>query len=101
MRRGPSTTPGRGVSPPSPVAVGLLAFAARLGRCSTSAACAGSATTTTASTSPAPTRSLSGRMPYRDYVLLHPPGLVFLLTPFAALGRLVGDANGWAVPGWP
>ncbi len=40
---------------------------------------------------------LSGRMPYRDFTLLHPPGLVFLLTPFALLGRLVGDAQGWAV----
>jgi alpha-1,2-mannosyltransferase len=40
---------------------------------------------------------VSGRMPYRDFTLLHPPGLLFLLTPFAELGRLVGDADGWAV----
>jgi alpha-1,2-mannosyltransferase len=37
-----------------------------------------------------------GRVPYRDFVLLHPPGLIYLLTPFAALGHLIGDANGWA-----
>ena len=39
---------------------------------------------------------LSGRVPYRDFVLLHPPGLIYLLTPFAALGRVVGDPTGWA-----
>lgn len=39
---------------------------------------------------------VSGRVPYRDFVLLHPPGLIYLLTPFAVLGRLIGDANGWA-----
>ncbi len=39
---------------------------------------------------------LSGRVPYRDFVLLHPPGLIYLLTPFAAFGRVVGDPTGWA-----
>ena len=39
---------------------------------------------------------VAGEAPYRDFVLLHPPGLIYLLTPFAALGPLVGDANGWA-----
>lgn len=34
---------------------------------------------------------LSGRLPYRDYVLLHPPGIVLVLAPFAAIGRLVGE----------
>lgn len=37
---------------------------------------------------------LSGRLPYRDVVLLHPPGIVVVLLPFAALGRLLGDAAG-------
>jgi alpha-1,2-mannosyltransferase len=40
---------------------------------------------------------LAGRVPYRDFVLLHPPALPYLLVPFAELGRLMGDANGWAV----
>ena len=40
---------------------------------------------------------MGGRVPYRDFVLLHPPGLIYLLTPFAALGRVIGDADGWAV----
>jgi alpha-1,2-mannosyltransferase len=39
---------------------------------------------------------LSGRMPYRDYVLLHPPGITVVLAPFAALGRLAGDPVGMA-----
>ena len=34
---------------------------------------------------------LSGRMPYRDYLLLHPPGITLVLAPFAALGRLLGE----------
>jgi hypothetical protein len=39
---------------------------------------------------------LSGRVPYRDYLLLHPPGITLALAPFAALGRLAGDAEGMA-----
>jgi hypothetical protein len=39
---------------------------------------------------------LSGRVPYRDYLLLHPPGITLTLAPFAALGRLAGDAEGMA-----
>ena len=33
-----------------------------------------------------------GIMPYRDFVFLHPPGVVLLLTPFALIGRFVGTA---------
>ena len=39
---------------------------------------------------------LSGRLPYRDYLLLHPPGITLVLAPFAALGRLAGDSVGMA-----
>jgi hypothetical protein len=38
-----------------------------------------------------------GRVPYRDFVLLHPPGLTLILTPFAAIGRLTTDGTGMAV----
>jgi len=38
-----------------------------------------------------------GHMPYRDYLLLHPPGIVVLLAPFAALGRVTTDATGMIV----
>jgi hypothetical protein len=37
-----------------------------------------------------------GRLPYRDFLLLHPPGIVLLLQPFAALGRWVGDPAAFA-----
>jgi 4-amino-4-deoxy-L-arabinose transferase-like glycosyltransferase len=33
----------------------------------------------------------TGRLPYRDFLLLHPPGILIALQPFAALGALVGD----------
>ena len=36
-----------------------------------------------------------GRMPYRDFVLLHPPGLMLVLAPFAVLGRLTTDSTGF------
>lgn len=36
-----------------------------------------------------------GRMPYRDFTLVHPPGVVLALSPFAVLGRLFGDADGF------
>lgn len=38
---------------------------------------------------------LHGRMPYRDFLLLHPPGVMLALTPFAALGRLTTDETGF------
>jgi hypothetical protein len=38
---------------------------------------------------------IHGRMPYRDFVLLHPPGVMLALSPFAALGRLTTDLTGF------
>ncbi len=38
---------------------------------------------------------IHGRLPYRDFVLLHPPGLMIALTPFAWLGRLTTDDTGF------
>src|SRR4051812_19815082 len=35
-----------------------------------------------------------GRLPYDDYVLLHPPGLSLVLVPFALVGRLTTDHIG-------
>lgn len=40
---------------------------------------------------------VNGRVPYRDFVLLHPPGMVLLLAPFALLGRLTSDHVGFAL----
>ncbi|WP_375502266.1 hypothetical protein [uncultured Jatrophihabitans sp.] len=38
-----------------------------------------------------------GRLPYRDFVLLHPPGLMLVLTPFAELTRVVSDESAFTV----
>lgn len=36
-----------------------------------------------------------GRLPYRDFVLVHPPGILLSLAPFTGLGRLTHDALGF------
>lgn len=38
-----------------------------------------------------------GRLPYRDFVLLHPPGISLILLPFAVLGRMTSDPVGMLV----
>jgi alpha-1,2-mannosyltransferase len=40
---------------------------------------------------------VEGTIPYRDFLLLHPPGMVVGLTPFAMLGQLTGDPAAFAV----
>jgi alpha-1,2-mannosyltransferase len=37
-----------------------------------------------------------GLLPYRDFLLLHPPGVPLLLTPFALLAQLTSDSHGFA-----
>ena len=43
------------------------------------------------------TAMVDGLMPYRDFVLVHPPGLLLLLSPFAKIGALTSDSTGWAL----
>ena len=38
-----------------------------------------------------------GLLPYADYLLLHPPGIVLALAPFGLLGRVVGHPEAMAV----
>lgn len=38
-----------------------------------------------------------GKVPYRDYPFVHPPGVVLALTPAALVGRLTDDRTGQAV----
>lgn len=38
-----------------------------------------------------------GLLPYRDFLLLHPPGIVLLLAPFAWLADVLGEPNALAV----
>jgi alpha-1,2-mannosyltransferase len=40
---------------------------------------------------------LHGQLPYRDFLLLHPPGIALLMAPFAALGELVGQPTAMVV----
>ena len=39
---------------------------------------------------------VNGVLPYRDFVLLHPPGVALLMTPIAALGRIIGTRDAMA-----
>ncbi|GAA3716379.1 hypothetical protein GCM10022204_40170 [Microlunatus aurantiacus] len=39
---------------------------------------------------------VNGLLPYRDFLLLHPPGVVLALAPFAALSWWVGEPNAMA-----
>lgn len=38
-----------------------------------------------------------GVLPYRDFLLLHPPGITVLLAPFALIGGVTSDATGFAL----
>ena len=40
---------------------------------------------------------VNGLLPYRDFLLLHPPGVVVVLAPFAALSWLIGEPDAVAV----
>ena len=40
---------------------------------------------------------VNGRMPYADFLFLHPPGSVVALAPFAAFGALTSHGTGMAV----
>lgn len=42
-------------------------------------------------------RLVHGAVPYRDFVLVHPPGIMLLLAPIAALTKVVPVADGMAV----
>lgn len=45
----------------------------------------------------ASTALLNGRLPYRDFVLLHPPGITVALAPFVAIGQLTSDHAGFEI----
>lgn len=38
-----------------------------------------------------------GALPYRDVLFLHPPGIIALLSPFAAIGSLTDEGTGLAM----
>lgn len=41
------------------------------------------------------TGMVAGLLPYRDFVFVHPPGVLVLLSPFASLSHLTSDTTGW------
>jgi alpha-1,2-mannosyltransferase len=45
----------------------------------------------------AATGLVHGQLPYQDFLLLHPPAITLLLTPFAAAAQLIGDPYGFAL----
>ncbi len=45
----------------------------------------------------AATALVHGVIPYRDFLLLHPPGIVVGLSPLAALGNLTGDPTAFGI----
>ncbi len=45
----------------------------------------------------ASTSWVSGLQPYRDFVLVHPPGSVVFLSPFALLGKATSEPTGWMI----
>jgi alpha-1,2-mannosyltransferase len=40
---------------------------------------------------------IAGRLPYRDFVLLHPPGILLVLSPLAGLARVVSDHQAFEI----
>jgi alpha-1,2-mannosyltransferase len=40
---------------------------------------------------------IHGRVPYRDFILLHPPGVALAVAPAAWIGRLTSDHTGFAL----
>jgi len=75
-------------------AVALLAFVARLLPMLRGGGLGGSDGYDDSVYYAAATALVHGRMPYDDFVLLHPAGLILVLAPFAVLARLTSDAFG-------
>lgn len=40
---------------------------------------------------------VEGRLPYRDFNILHPPGIMYLLSPFALIGGVTGDTTAFGL----
>jgi alpha-1,2-mannosyltransferase len=40
---------------------------------------------------------VNGQLPYRDFLLLHPPGILLVLSPFAGLAAVIGEPTAFGV----
>lgn len=100
------SSPGQGARPGQlaalTVAVGAVAFLVRLAMVLRGGGLDGNYGYDNGVYFAAATALVHGRMPYADFVLLHPPGVTLALTPFAALGSLTHDSVGFeaARVGW-
>jgi hypothetical protein len=74
-----------------PAVIGTLAFACRLVPVLRGGGLSGADTYDPSVYYAAAVGLFSGRMPYRDFLLLHPPGILLALQPLAALGAVAGD----------
>ena len=80
-----------------PVAIGVVAFAVRLMSAMHSGGLDALFGYDEGVYFGASTSWVSGLMPYRDFALVHPPGSVVLLSPFAALGRVTSEPTAWMI----
>ncbi len=78
-------------------AVVLLAFAARLVPMLTGGGLGGIGGYDDGVYYTAAASLVHGRLPYHDFLLLHPPGILLVLAPFAWLGSHTSDAAGFEV----
>ncbi|MBA8792609.1 hypothetical protein FHX74_000203 [Friedmanniella endophytica] len=82
---------------PAPVVVGALAAAVRLALLLRGTGLYGYGNYDDGVHFAAALALVDGRLPYRDFLLLHPPGILLVLSPFAALSRWVREPAAFAV----
>ena len=81
-----------------PILILVVAFAARLGMVyAHGGSLHGSSAYDTGVYYAAGDALIHGRLPYRDFTLVHPPVVMLAAAPFAALGRLTTDHIGFMV----
>ncbi|MFD1721904.1 hypothetical protein [Amnibacterium endophyticum] len=76
------------------VAIGLVAFALRLQMAVRGGGLLGVGAYDDGVHYAAAASLLHGRLPYRDFLFLQPPGMVLAASPFAGIGGLLGDPVG-------
>ncbi|MFD1720579.1 hypothetical protein [Amnibacterium endophyticum] len=80
-----------------PIAVGVLAFVVRIGFLLRGGGLTGIGSYDDGVYYSAADALVHGRVPYADFLLLHPPGIVLAAAPFAALGAVTNDTTGYVV----
>jgi hypothetical protein len=78
------------------VAIGMIAFAVRLIPVLRGGGLFGFGNYDDGVYYAAATALVHGRLPYQDFLLLHPPGMPLLLAPFALGAQLTSDSYGFA-----